>query len=67
MIDVSINGQSRCFERPVSVAEMLAVQGWLNRRVAVERNGAVVPRSQHDKVMLESGDTLEIIVAVGGG
>ncbi|MEO8188162.1 MAG: sulfur carrier protein ThiS, partial [Burkholderiaceae bacterium] len=37
------------------------------KRVAVERNGEIVPKSQHDSTKLTSGDRLEIVIAVGGG
>lgn len=37
------------------------------KRVAVERNGEIVPRSQYVQVKLQDGDQLEIVVAVGGG
>ena len=37
------------------------------QRIALERNGEIVPRSQLDQVALADGDTLEIVVAVGGG
>jgi sulfur carrier protein len=37
------------------------------KRVAVERNGEIVPKSQHPQVPLADGDRLEIVVAVGGG
>ena len=44
--------------------EQLELQG---RRIALERNGEIVPRSQFDAVELADGDALEIVVAVGGG
>ena len=37
------------------------------KRVAVERNGEIVPRGLHDRTTLADGDRLEIVVAVGGG
>lgn len=47
-----------------AVLEHLALTG---RRVAVERNGEIVPRSQHPSAVLTDGDQIEIVVAVGGG
>ena len=67
MIALSINGQSRSFPDRLSVAsllEQLALQG---KRVALERNGEIVPRSKFASVELQDGDALEIVVAVGGG
>jgi sulfur carrier protein len=37
------------------------------KRIAVERNGEIVPRGQFESVRLADGDALEIVVAVGGG
>ena len=41
--------------------------GFTGKRIAVERNGEIVPKSQHAATQLASGDQLEIVVAVGGG
>jgi len=67
VIAITVNGQFRSFSPPLSVArviEQLELQG---RRIALERNGEIVPRSQFDAVELADGDALEIVVAVGGG
>jgi sulfur carrier protein len=37
------------------------------KRIAVEKNGEIVPRSQHGDARVVDGDQLEIVVAVGGG
>ncbi|MHC2997632.1 thiamine biosynthesis protein ThiS [Tepidiphilus sp. HLB4] len=50
-----------------TIAELLAARGWAGKRVAVERNGEIVPRSLHAQTTLAEGDVLEIVVAVGGG
>ncbi len=67
MITVSVNGQPRQFEPPLNVANLLDRLELTGRRVAVERNGEIVPRSQHASTPLADGDRLEIVVAVGGG
>ncbi len=41
--------------------------GYVGKRVAVERNGEIVPKSQHAETILKQNDKLEIVVAVGGG
>ena len=67
MIALTINGESRAFPAPLNVAgliERLQLQG---KRVALERNGEIVPRSTFGSVQLHDGDALEIVVAVGGG
>lgn len=67
MIRLVLNGQTETVEAPVTVAGLLARRGLAGKRVAVERNGCIVPRSQHPDTLLADGDVLEIVVAVGGG
>ena len=67
MIALIINGQPRSFTAPLNVAgliEQLELQG---KRIALERNGEIVPRGQFGLLDLNDGDALEIVVAVGGG
>jgi sulfur carrier protein len=67
VIALIINGQPRSFPAPLNVAgliERLELQG---KRVALERNGEIVPRSKFAAMELNDGDALEIVVAVGGG
>jgi len=67
MIEIILNGAPRQFSTPLSVAELLAAEGLAGKRVAVERNGEIMPKSQHAATPLVAGDRLEIVVAVGGG
>ncbi len=67
MIQVTINGQPREIPVGMSVAALVEELGFAGKRVAVERNGAIVPRSQHAQARLEAADSIEIVVAVGGG
>ncbi len=67
MIEIILNGAPRRFANPLSVAELLVAEGLAGKRVAVERNGEIVPKSQHAATPLVAGDRLEIVVAVGGG
>ncbi|HMX16427.1 MAG TPA: sulfur carrier protein ThiS, partial [Rhodocyclaceae bacterium] len=46
---------------------LLASRGLAGKKVAVERNGEIVPKSRHAETALADGDKLEIVVAVGGG
>ncbi|TXI20170.1 MAG: sulfur carrier protein ThiS [Nitrosomonas sp.] len=67
MIQLTVNGQPQQFEAPINVTQLvdhLALQG---KRIAIERNGEIVPRSQFSQQMLAHGDQLEVVVAVGGG
>jgi sulfur carrier protein len=67
MIEVTVNGAAHRFERPVEVAALLSTLNLVGKKVAVERNGEIVPRSAHASTLLADGDRLEIVVAVGGG
>ena len=67
MITISINGESRQFIESISVASLIEEMGLTVKRVALERNGEIVPRSQFTAQQLAEGDRLEVVVAVGGG
>lgn len=67
MIAITVNGETRQFERPMNCVELLDRFDLAGKRVALERNGEIVPRSRYADQMLEDGDRLEIVVAVGGG
>lgn len=67
MIEIVLNGAPRQFATALTVADLLEREGLLGKRVAVERNGAIVPKSLHAATPVETGDQFEIVVAVGGG
>jgi sulfur carrier protein len=67
MIQVTVNGATHRFERPMEVSTLLSALSLVGKKVAVERNGEIVPRSSHASTLLADGDRLEIVVAVGGG
>lgn len=67
MIAVIINGEHRQFDHPITLVTLLEQMRLNGKRIALERNGEIVPRGQFDQQLLENGDRLEIVVAVGGG
>ena len=67
MIQVTVNGAAHRFESPVNVRELLDKLAMAGKKVAVERNGEIVPKGAHHQVLIQNGDRLEIVVAVGGG
>ena len=67
MIEVQVNGAAQHFESDTDIAALLARLRLAGKRVAVERNGEIVPRSRFAQTALANGDRLEIVVAVGGG
>ena len=62
-----MNGTAHRFDHPVNVRELLERLQMAGRKVAVERNGEIVPKGLHPETMVQNGDALEIVVAVGGG
>ncbi len=60
-------GQVQRFEPGANVARLLEALELSGKRVAVEKNGEIVPRSRYAQTRLADGDALEIVVAVGGG
>jgi sulfur carrier protein len=67
VIALTINGQQQSFAAPLNVAGLIEQLQLEGKRVALERNGEIVPRSQFGTTELAHGDALEIVVAVGGG
>jgi thiamine biosynthesis protein ThiS len=66
-IAISLNGEERLLPEGTSVAGLLALLGLDRRKVAVERNEEIVPRSTYEAVALCAGDKLEIVHFIGGG
>jgi sulfur carrier protein len=66
-VSLTINGEARALAAPATVASLLEAMSLAGKRVAVERNGDIVPRGLHAATELADGDRLEIVVAVGGG
>jgi sulfur carrier protein len=81
MIQLIVNGQPQRIPLPdeagtesskrddkiLNITQLLEHMGLYGKRIAVERNGEIVPRSKFNQPMLVEGDRLEIVVAVGGG
>ena len=67
MIQLSVNGESRQLAANASLTDLLESLELAGKRVAVEKNGEIVPRSRYPHTALANGDRLEIVVAVGGG
>ena len=66
-MDIILNGEPRALAAPITLTRLLQDEGLAERRVAVEINGQIVPRSQHDERALADGDRIEIVHALGGG
>jgi sulfur carrier protein len=67
VIELIINGAPRTFPASLTLRQLIEALDLQGKRIAIEKNGEIVPRSQHADTPLASGDRLEIVVAVGGG
>src|SRR5579859_269154 len=67
MIQIIVNGSTRRHEAPLPLSELIDELALKGKKIAVERNGEIVPKSAHASTLLADGDRLEIVAAVGGG
>ena len=64
---LTVNGETREVLTEATLADLLASLGIDGRRVAVERNREIAPKSLWSQIVLAEGDQLEIVQVVGGG
>lgn len=67
MISIVLNGEPRKFAQPLTCGGLVAELGLEGKRIALEQNGEIVPRSRLKEQAVADGDQIEIVVAVGGG
>ncbi|MEH6824294.1 MAG: sulfur carrier protein ThiS [Motiliproteus sp.] len=66
-MDIELNGDSHQVAAETSVALLLQQLGLADKRVAVEYNLDILPKSQHPSTAIKAGDRIEIVHAIGGG
>ena len=66
-VTITLNGREKAYTAPLTVRELLQDMGMADRRVAVELNMEIVPRSRHAEVTLQDNDRVEVVAAIGGG
>ena len=66
-IGLTVNGEPHRLAAGATVAALVERLALAGKRIAVERNGEIVPKSRHAATPLAEGDRIEIVVAVGGG
>ena len=67
MLEVTLNGEKRRLPSPLTVEGLIEELRLDRRKVAVERNEEIVPRSLYAQTALAPGDSLEIVHFIGGG
>jgi sulfur carrier protein len=65
-MEIKVNGQAVHLERECTVSELIGRLA-LTGRLAVEINRQIVPRSEFDSILVQEGDSVEIVRAIGGG
>ncbi len=66
-MNIILNGKPEHFKDIATIADLINTLGYQGKRIAVERNGEIVPKSQHANAPVAADDQIEIVVAVGGG
>ncbi|HQN64710.1 MAG TPA: sulfur carrier protein ThiS [Methylophilus sp.] len=67
-MQIWINGKQNDFEsEKMKIADLVGILNLTGKRIAIERNGEIIPRSLYAETLLKNGDKLEIVGAVGGG
>jgi sulfur carrier protein len=66
-MEIVLNGETRQIAEGTTLAQLVTDLGLGERRVAVEINLEIVPRSQHPDYRLKAGDRVEVVAAIGGG
>lgn len=67
-MNITINGNIKQFDSEnMTISALVMILNLTGKRLAIEKNGEIVPRSQFDAVNLQDGDKLELVGAVGGG
>lgn len=64
---IRVNGKQETFEGTISLKAYVEKKGYRPERIAVERNGEIVPKAKYPEVILCPGDKLEVVSFVGGG
>lgn len=67
MIELTLNGKQETLCAGDTIGDLIRRHQLENRRIAVELNAEVVPRSRYGEVRLQPGDRIEIVHAIGGG
>jgi sulfur carrier protein len=67
MVRITLNGAPRELPAPLTFTQLLDELALAGKRLAIERNGEIVPRSRFAEAHVADGDRIEVVIAVGGG
>ena len=66
-MQIQLNGKPFQAKQDMTISALLATMDVGTQRYAIEVNEMIIPRSQHDTHILQTGDQVEVVVAIGGG
>ncbi|MFV2061769.1 MAG: sulfur carrier protein ThiS [Gammaproteobacteria bacterium] len=66
-MNITVNGENKAIRDNCSAEQLLQDMGFAGKRVAVELNMEIVPRSHYAQTFITDGDKIEIVRAIGGG
>lgn len=66
-MNILLNGEPRPLNNGTQLAQLVRDLGLQDKRLAIEINREIIPRSQYANTELKNGDTIEIVHAIGGG
>ena len=66
-MNITLNGEPRSLEEELNLEQLISLLDLENKRLAIELNQDIVPRSEHASTTLNEGDNVEIVQAIGGG
>jgi len=66
-LEIFVNGESRQVEDSFSALQLLESMELVGKRLALEINEEIVPKSRHAEYLIAAGDKVEIVNAIGGG
>lgn len=64
---IRVNGQEEVWKKNLTIQDYISLHGYRTNRIAVEKNGTIVPKRYYADILLEDGDQIEIVSFVGGG
>ena len=64
---IRVNGTEEAYSEEMTVMEYVSAKGYRTNRIAVERNGQIVPKNAYESTVIKDGDSLEVVSFVGGG
>ncbi len=64
---IRVNGQEEVLEEKLTIEDYISRHSYRTNRIAVEKNGTIVPKRNYADTLLEDGDQIEIVSFVGGG